>query len=77
MNEPSLNDSKKLWVLALFKCLLVNLLQNVVRAILSAGGPNDNLSVLTTLVSKGRHCHWDYFHSELLGQFRESDLGCI
>ena len=30
MDEPSLNDSEKLWLLKLFKCVLVNLLQNVV-----------------------------------------------
>ena len=40
MDEPSLNDSEKLWFLTLFKCVLVSLLQNVVRSLLSAGGPN-------------------------------------
>ena len=39
MNEPSLNDSKKMWFLTLFKCVLVNLLQNVIRSLLSARGP--------------------------------------
>ena len=39
INEPSLNDSKKLSFLTLFKCVLVNLLQNVVRSLRSAGGP--------------------------------------
>ena len=38
MNEPSLNDSKNLWFLTLYKCVLVDLLHNVVRSLLSAGG---------------------------------------
>ena len=44
MNEPSLNDNKKFNT---FKCVSVNLLQNVVRSLLSAGGP---CKVLTTNV---------------------------
>ena len=39
MDELSLNYSEKLWFLTLFKCVLVNLLQDVVRSLLSAGGP--------------------------------------
>ena len=46
MNEPSLNGSKRLWFLTLFKCILVNLLQNVVRSLLSVGGPNKVIYVL-------------------------------
>ena len=37
MNEPSLTDSTKLWFLTLFKCVLLNIFQNVVRSLLSAG----------------------------------------
>ena len=40
MNEASLTDTKKLWFLTLFKCIVVSLLQNVVRSLLSAGGTN-------------------------------------
>ena len=39
INEPSLNDSKKMWVFTLFTCLLLNIVQNVVRSLLSVGGP--------------------------------------
>ena len=41
MNEPSLNDSKKLCFLTLLTCLLLNILQNVVRYLLPVGGPFD------------------------------------
>ena len=40
MNEPSLNDRKKLYFFLIFNCVLVNLLQNVVRSLLSAAGPD-------------------------------------
>ena len=40
INELSLNDSKKLWCLTLFTCLLLNIVQNVVKSLFSAGGPN-------------------------------------
>ena len=36
-DETSLNDSKIVWVLTLFKCVLVSLLQDVVRSLLSVG----------------------------------------
>ena len=39
MNAPSLTDSKKLWFLTLFRCVLLSTLQIVVRSLLSAGGP--------------------------------------
>ena len=39
MNEPFLNDSKKLRFLAIFKYVSLNILQNVVRSLLSTGGP--------------------------------------
>ena len=39
MNGPSLNDSKKKVILTLFKCVLLNILQNDVRSLLSAEGP--------------------------------------
>ena len=55
MDEPSLNYSKKLWFLTLFKCALVNLLQNVVRSLLSARGPNDfgKMIILIIVYYKG------------------------
>ena len=39
MDELSLNDSEKLWCLTLLKCVIVTLLQDVLRSLLSAGGP--------------------------------------
>ena len=55
MDEPALNGSKKLWFLTLFKCALVNLLQNVVRSLLSARGPNDfgKMIILIIVYYKG------------------------
>ena len=39
MNDPSLKDSKKLWFLTLFKCVLLSIEPNVVRFFWSARGP--------------------------------------
>ena len=54
MNESSLNDSKKFWFLTCFKCTLLNLVQNVVRSLLSAGDPNIIIGVL----SYNDHFRW-------------------
>ena len=39
IDQPSLNNSEKLRFLRSFKCVLVNLMQNVIRSLLSAGIP--------------------------------------
>ena len=39
LNEPSLNDNEKLQFLTLFKCVLLKILPNVERSLLSNGGP--------------------------------------
>ena len=49
MAEPFLNDSKKCFFLTLFKCVLLKILQNVVRSLLSAGGPNIVMNGIMTL----------------------------
>ena len=45
MKEPSLNGSKNLQFLTIFKCISLDILQNVVRSLLSAGGPHTLLSL--------------------------------
>ena len=78
MKEPSLNDSKRLRVLTLFTCILFNVLQNVVRSLLSAGAPYyDSPSFLAIKVMNYR-AHLEKFRNiyELNGGFCEK-LHCL